>query len=931
MKATAYKWIRRISIPVAALLLAACQFDDLRHAPTAERVKVQLNLGMQAPVNAVATRAAKATFYNLWAFQFDGSGNLVGTPQQLSTTQTQVEEGSNLSVNLAVGTNQTIYLLSAGKKLTPNFADIKTLDDLKAYKMNYIISDKGSYASAIVDAADIPYAGCVKNANVVSLGQGAGMLEYNSPEGFSGSIGMEEMVAKVTLRYKYNVDTHTPQGVRLQNVNSHISLGDPASYTPTDGVEFKLLNLQQARTPDAQGYYTASWYVAKNMQGTNAAITSEMDRYYKPDQKLAPQYGLCLEVLGQSKAEPTKYSVHRIFVGNNNTSNFDVEANHHYSLTTEFTTGYIEGANTDPRLEESPFTSAKVVFFSSKLLTMGGLCTNAHSSTYDLDAHYDCRPIAVAVSNARVELGIYTDEACTQPAHPNDPANNWLQLSIEPNYTLAVNNRTSPLANSINTEVSVPSKLNFYLYNDEYVDVKQDNTSPKRSLYLKITTTELGASNPQTTTDRMRIDQRPIKVYGQFGEWDDTKKEYTSLLGGDQIEEYKVAYTESQSTKQSGMWGTNYNEVRGDAALTNKNNGMKATIMSAENAGNWPLNSVDKPDAPKIPRKIGGKVDLYQYNYYNTFSARYCYDRNRDLDGNGMLENPNSKGVNEIKWYLPSENQLIACYVDNQITTFPVWDSMVYGSAQGYMGSEGTMVGTNGSAFLNRHVKCVRSLTTSSPTELSLKVETMNLENTGGGGGTTTYAVIDASAMQMTREDNNTIYIEVPLYEYIAIGGGNAIMEADGVTHKQMRRIKSHKYNDEINQRFSKKFAVAPDNVATSDWANGGGWDVIANNTSPIQGRDAFRAVERGCPAYKGKDGKDAPGTWRLPTHKELGLMTICSDKLLKIQEIGLGAIRDATEFSEIQCGIKYGSYISSTNKQNGGISYYNRCIRDIP
>ena len=45
---------------------------------------------------------------------------------------------------------------------------------------------------------------------------------------------------------------------------------------------------------------------------------------------------------------------------------------------------------------------------------------------------------------------------------------------------------------------------------------------------------------------------------------------------------------------------------------------------------------------------------LYQYQYpASTFSARACYDRNRDENGNGIIDEE------EFKWYLPASNQLL--------------------------------------------------------------------------------------------------------------------------------------------------------------------------------------------------------------------------------------------------------------------------------
>ena len=83
----------------------------------------------------------------------------------------------------------------------------------------------------------------------------------------------------------------------------------------------------------------------------------------------------------------------------------------------------------------------------------------------------------------------------------------------------------------------------------------------------------------------------------------------------------------------------------------NMDNGKIATRHLAENTfgQNWTDAFV------AIPQKnASGQVLLYQYQYpASTFSARACYDKNRDENGNGVIDEE------ELKWYLPASNQLL--------------------------------------------------------------------------------------------------------------------------------------------------------------------------------------------------------------------------------------------------------------------------------
>ena len=900
------------------LLLVTCAGCTEENAIPAggERVEVKLDLSLSAPVNGVPqTRAGSADFYNLWAFQFDASGKIVGTPQQLSNSQTPVGEGRNLTVSLGVGQNQTVYLFSAGKKLAVVLSDIKTRQELENYKLDYITSAGGGYTSAVVNPEDMPYAGCIEGANVISLGQGAGMLEYNSPEGFSGSIAMKQLMAKVTLRYRYEAETHTLQGVRLQNVVAHATVAKQPAYTPDNGTEFRLFNLQLG-APDAQGYYTASWYVGQNLQGTNPAIISEMDRYYKEGMNLAPQYGLCFEVLGKNKLKATEYSVHRIFIGNNNTTNFDVEANHHYTLTTEFASAYNDG-NTDPRLDVTEFASASVELYASDRIktTLSG--KSPANSSYDLDAHYDFRPVTVVASGCSVELGIYTDRACTNLAQPGNKEQNWLQISTEPNYTLAVNNHTAPLTNRMQVDVRAPSKLKFYLYNDEYVDVQPDNNSPKRSLYVKITTTELDVSAPKVTTDIFRMDQRPIWIMGKYGGMQRTDGSYERWVGMDYISEHNVKYSsETEAVKNVLPWGyaKSVDYYQNDDSWMN---GLETTIRFAEN----PKDYTEASSGITLPLKTGGKVNLYQYTYYNVYHARYCYDRNRDLDGNGVLENPNSRGENEIKWYTPGGNQLLGAWMEARLLPISGTSMPCFEGEPGAMNNRGRLISTV--MAYTAAVRCVRDMPVGTLPSPTIAMEDVPYTD---GSGSRSYPVI-TSPQGVDRSTQNDFYTMVTLY---TDDTGNTKVYDENGDPKQVKRIKRHKTDDPINS-LSRKFAVSPVMPPVKvTWMRAGGW---AENASAADPTDM--AVDDGCPVYRGMDDKDAPGTWRLPTQRELALFGILRKALSQVGGTDFAStarVWGCTESYTYGWSISGGATtvwlyddVSKTSKLNY------RCVRDLP
>lgn len=58
----------------------------------------------------------------------------------------------------------------------------------------------------------------------------------------------------------------------------------------------------------------------------------------------------------------------------------------------------------------------------------------------------------------------------------------------------------------------------------------------------------------------------------------------------------------------------------------------------------------------------------------------------------------------------------------------------------------------------------------------------------------------------------------------------------------------------------------------TMDWATANGYLTSANTN--VYSTSSY-AVTKGCAAYRGKDGLDEPGTWRVPTRRECALILL--------------------------------------------------------
>ena len=612
----------------------------------------------------VTTRISDGTtkLHNLWLFQFDEHGSIKGNPHKLSDAVTAINDLMTIDVPLVVSENQTLYLLVLGPKLNYDMSGVSTLDELKNWSFDYLINVEGHTQSLITADDEVPLAGEVSGVTVVDIDGGKrGLVEYNKPAGFIGGIEIERLMARVTLRYKFEVENYRLQGLKLLNVNNTIRLTNLKKNTDAD--TYATFEMDQLGEPDSNGYYSATWYVAQNRQGTVTTILSESQRYYKVVNKVpsgaAPPLGTQIEAWAYPTTGTNEYAIYQIYVGNNNTNNFDVEPNHFYNLRTAIN-AEINSAKNDERIRAYTI-SQYVEFFSSLNVKASGASFstlyNKTGATYDLDAAYSVRPIVIQTQGRKVEVEIYTDEDCTQRA---DKGSSWLLLSSSSNYTDAFNNVKEPLDTRVTASSILPTQVKFYLYNKEYiydddgklVDPGESDKLGKRSLYIKVTTMPEGEGETLQTFHIFRLDQRPAVYAGCFGGERDTDGNYTMGLVHDRPQRSVYQYDVSSGKVEYGYDGivTAAHSYGTDDVYYGKN----ATVNLAENIKNltWSGN------IPVPQKDASGHILLYQYQHpASTFSARACYDKNRDEDGNGQIEGE------ELKWYLPASNQLIGLYI----------------------------------------------------------------------------------------------------------------------------------------------------------------------------------------------------------------------------------------------------------------------------
>ena len=1053
--------ITNIIIVMAIMALTSCVREELlsssRNGEEGESVKVELSFKIppasspqelqsrsMSTDNAFSveffkeasltkTRSGEvAELYNLWLFQFHSDGSIHGSPQQVSDQVTMVNEMALLNVTLRVGTDQTLYIVALGKKVTvaSNLMEVRTIKELENLQLDYVDNRNGLYYSRITNESEIPYAGAAKGISVNKTGNSDnGEIVYGTPDGFSGGIEVKRLVSRITLKHKFDVTENTLEGMRLLKVPTKLCI-NPASADKDviDNIPMADLESDNAfgdADKDTDGFFTSQWYVAQNKQGTISDIVSERDRYRKvtDGSGKAPEAGTNIEAWSYSKSDRKLYTVHQIYVGNNNTNNFDVEINSYYDLRT-----IINSVDLNDGRIRSYTAVQKVYLSSSSYPTSSGSGTGTITGKTNVyfDAHYGWRPVIIYAQGRKVTVGIYKDAQCTQLANMNSATENWLQLSAYPNYTEVVRNGGSNvLTNQIETNIFVPTRFKLYLYADEYItdengvitDPEFDrnkvynaatnylptNFVSERTLYVKVTTEDITAEGTsQKREGKYTIKQKQGHYVGLFG-GEIENGQYTEGLIIDAFNENNFQIDDEIATAfymYSGYYNvmTNYVWKEGEDPETNYRsfmNGKQATFNLATNPKNYVVNNGQESIIPPM-RKINGNIDLYQYNYYNSFQARFCHDLNRDKNGNGVIDYlPDDPEKNEFEWYLPSTYQAFGILTSAGTIIYDAPNALALERnatlATGWMMEGGGWYSSNTGKNSWKWVRCVRDIPVPPERKTGTKVTTY-IDNGD------TYALIDLSTLpygitdRTTAEGKTELYEELDLYSYSTKG-----TEYDPETpqkdaseplgKKVFRGRKNYPPSKTtttvtlqtlVSSFSSPRFIVSPTDVyndgdtksnsassilqdtegtpqsnsITMTWAEANG----RLNTANSQGWNIpSKAMNTGCYAYKGKSGKDEPGSWRVPNSRELSMILVFAHELERFSsETGFQKLYEAKAANYLSNGYwsstEQSSTLYSLDKATSGLIDVNygltiyeganktstdknrlRCIKDIP
>lgn len=134
-------------------------------------------------------------------------------------------------------------------------------------------------------------------------------------------VSLVRCTAKVTLSLR--VDEQTAGEIALQSVRVGHAPGTVALFSDNRAAESALTDY--AKRSVTGNAFSGTFYIPENLQGVNASITDQRDK----SAANAPAAATCLDIRAVAEGREIAY---RIYPGANNTTDFNLERNHHYVI-----------------------------------------------------------------------------------------------------------------------------------------------------------------------------------------------------------------------------------------------------------------------------------------------------------------------------------------------------------------------------------------------------------------------------------------------------------------------------------------------------------------------------------------------------------------------------------------------------------------------
>lgn len=880
-------------------LLGSCAVEEEKRGPVVEE-DMPARLSLQLDKTEMFTRSGLSTAQeqavkSIFVLVFDKSGSKVSqmyASSNISTALTNIQTRS--------GNNMSIYVIANLSPQNTGLANVST-----AFNQVYSIAD--------LNAVNLQSLAADLNLNLSLVMYGMLTNQTISPTTTQTyTVPLNFVAARITLYVVTNLtntsDSYALTDWTVQNYPAKSFLLPQATdaNTPGSTTDFTTSVTSKAwvdttimigTTPTAAKY--AFLYMYENRRGGRIS-GAPVDTDQKKKALYAPTSATSIALRGYYKSGNTVTGLTTtIFLGADNYADYNVRRGYDYSYIA--TIKGIGDYGVDTRVEKNTY----------------GYQVNVFNTT--LDNHADRRPLQIYSWPGKSTITITNTDGVTPCT--------WLHLSaIDLNQ--AVNNMRvtyNPATDMVSsmelifpttTPAAMASKM-VYLYADENT-AAGTNTGKRTALVTVVS--EAALTNSQTVT--FNVSQYGYQTMGPSAGYRSVSttgalntganSDYTLIV--ENIEEATLnltpgatAGTEATTNMQWGFNQTIAQPAAGGSVDYYYRNGYESTLGLVFSSGGGALNSTLRPPYGRASASSSGVASVtitenVMNPIFNTYPARYCFEKNRDLDGDGQITNPNTQGVNEITWYLPAAEELYGMYVGQYGMTIPPTganyqvSSEIYGStnntnSMSYSSGIGGQIGKSQAVS----VRCVKKL----------------------------YQTLPAGV-------KNSPYVETGTRIINNQGYASNIQRSTKVTRPTPVNSQNSTVNNALPPRFEVAKADAQLNGSSGGyimtWAEANGWTTASNN-SGATGTIASPAT--GCNAYTETAGD--LGTWRTPTQREMYIIFFMRKELGADSFTALSAANYWTS-SNIASNLGwYGVRGNSTLGFGGKTTQMNvRCIRDL-
>lgn len=760
-----------------ALLLSSCSEDIFPGGSESnEDVTISLAYSDVSPrdivVNSRATDAEERHLDNLYIYIFDGNGNLKGykgitsgldqnTNNDTKATVSGIKTRSGESYIYAVANYNTgRYPLTVSEgnvekgKLPINLDEEKarageytfTLNDLKALNFQRNVDDQISITDAFL------MSGAVNNGKIVNINT-AGNVTSDDTNG--NAIRLSRIVSKV----KFTIKEYTGDGVKrsfklanydIMNIAKNGTLigsidsnAKKQINNATDVSSIKGLTLGVNDVDKTTGAEYFEAYLPENLQDAKQSVTDQAKREddNKSNSKVftnAPEYGTYVVLKGKyeetkdgsTKTADVTYYVH-LGDCSVNPNDYNVERNCKYTFN--ITVAGVEKIIVEAKKEGNEQPGAEGV-----VLKYGNT-----GKDLTLDSHYEymvMRFYKEDIKNLKDnELGYYYQVYAlgkkTKPINVKDEANpmteehkqklngvdtKWIEFAItgrnssKSSYGSENDGRGTPCdypgkSSTMNIEtflnkLYVNADNSRFWTNGKYIDA----TCFVSENYYSNLTWDKYVNN---------VDKRAFYVANHVWVSEDTRSVYAEAQYGLTQHNIQTFYDVKQAGKVTAYGCETINDEEGKGF---SDDGRTSTN---DNWHPYQSNGSDTWDG-----RANMKQDLSGLTWDNLKSnkslVKACMSRNRDLNGNGTIED------NEIRWYAPAVNQYIGLWIGEEVisteaklfnkktTTLskdndPGCRMLYYTSTSGintYFSEEGMATNNHDSRWKATLIRCVRNL-----------------------------------------------------------------------------------------------------------------------------------------------------------------------------------------------------------------------------